>query len=79
MEADNNLPKALEELQTAVRLGPINEVARDYLGICLFNMGRFQDAKGAFEEALKINPSHKDARAHLEMANREIATRSTNP
>jgi tetratricopeptide (TPR) repeat protein len=73
MEADNNLPKALEQLRTAVRLGPINEVAQDYLGMVLFNLGRFGEAKAAFEKALQINPAHKDARAHLDAANRSLA------
>ncbi|MEI9814145.1 MAG: tetratricopeptide repeat protein [Acidobacteriota bacterium] len=31
MEADNNIPQAIEYLNTAIRLGPINEVARDYM------------------------------------------------
>jgi tetratricopeptide (TPR) repeat protein len=73
MEADNDMPKAVELLQTAVRLGPINELARDYLGIAYFNLGRVQEAKTEFEEALKINPTHTDARAHLEMANKALA------
>ena len=72
MEADNDIPKAIELLQTAVRLGPINELARDYLGIAYFNQGRIQEAKREFEEALKINPTHADARAHLEMANKAL-------
>jgi Flp pilus assembly protein TadD len=73
MEADNDLPKAIEQFQTAIRLGPLNEVARDYLGIAYFNQGRFAEAKAAFEEAMKINPTNKEVHAHLEMANRELA------
>jgi tetratricopeptide (TPR) repeat protein len=73
MEADNNLPRALEQLQKAVKLGPVNEVAQDYLGMVLFNLGRFREAKTAFEKALEINPTFKDARAHLEAANRSLA------
>lgn len=74
MEADSDIPKAVDLLQTAVRLGPINELARDYLGIAYFNQGRVQEAKAEFEEALKINPTHADARAHLEMAAKALAS-----
>lgn len=70
LEAENDIPKAIDLLQTAVRLGPINETARDYLGIAYFNQGRVQEAKTEFEQALKINPTHAEARQHLEMATR---------
>ncbi len=73
MEADNDLPKAIEQFKTAIRLGPLNEVARDYLGIAYFNQGRFAEAKAEFEAAIRINATYKDGYAHLEMANRELA------
>ncbi|MEO5924667.1 MAG: tetratricopeptide repeat protein [Bryobacteraceae bacterium] len=72
MEADNDVPKAIEQFQTAIKFGPLNDVAHDYLGIAYFNQGRFQEAKAAFEEALKINPTSQDARTHLDMAVRSL-------
>jgi protein O-mannosyl-transferase len=72
MEADNDIPKAIEQFETAIRLGPINEVARDYLGVAYFNQGKFQEAKAAFEEALRINPTFQDARKHLELAEQSL-------
>ncbi len=72
MEADNDIPKAIEQFQTAIRLGPINEVARDYLGVAYFNQGRMQEAKAAFEEALKINPTFTDARNHLALVEQTL-------
>jgi len=72
MEADNDLPKAIEEFRTAIRLGPLNEVARDYLGIALFNQGKLAEAKAAFEEALRINPQFKDAQTHLALVNQSL-------
>jgi tetratricopeptide (TPR) repeat protein len=72
MEADNDIPKAIEQFQTAIRLGPLNEVARDYLGVAYFNQGKFQEAKTSFEEALKINPTFQDARKHLALAEQSL-------
>jgi tetratricopeptide (TPR) repeat protein len=73
LEADNDIPKAIEQFQTAIRLGPVNELARDYLGIAYFNQGRFEEAKAEFEAALKINSTSRDARAHLEMAKQALS------
>ena len=72
LEADSNYPKAIELFREAIRLGPLNEVARDYLGIALFNQGKFQEAADAFRQALAINPGYQDAVAHLEMATKKI-------
>jgi tetratricopeptide (TPR) repeat protein len=73
MEADGDFGRALAQLETAVRLGPLNETARDYLGVALFNLGRYQEAAREFQQALRINPQHREARQHLEMAARELA------
>jgi tetratricopeptide (TPR) repeat protein len=65
MEADNDLPGALALLQKAVQLGPRNDTAFDYLGMAQFNSGRIADAKASFEQALRINPTNRDAQSHL--------------
>lgn len=72
LEADNDYPRAIEYYKKAIQLGPLNEVARDYLGIAMFNQGKYKEAAGYFEEALKINPTDDAARQHLAMANRAM-------
>ncbi len=70
LEAENDLLKALELEQKAVHLAPKNAVAHDYLGIVLFNLNRFHEAKHAFEQAVTLNPALKDAWTHLDMTRR---------
>jgi tetratricopeptide (TPR) repeat protein len=72
IEAENDLPKALELERKAVHLAPKNDVAHDYLGIVLFNLNRLDEAQASFEQALRLNPTSKDARAHLDMAKRAM-------
>jgi tetratricopeptide (TPR) repeat protein len=74
MEGDGNYELAMELFKKAIDLGPVNEVARDYMGIALFNMKRYREAIPYFQEALKINPTYKDAQAHLEMTNKALAS-----
>jgi tetratricopeptide (TPR) repeat protein len=70
MEADHDYSKAIENFQKAIRLGPLNEVARDYLGVAMLNQKNYTEAIHYFEEALKINPNYEDARNHLAIASR---------
>jgi protein O-mannosyl-transferase len=70
MEGEGNYEAALELFRKAIELGPVNEVARDYMGVALFNMKRYKEALPYFQEALKINPTYKDAQTHLDMVNR---------
>jgi protein O-mannosyl-transferase len=70
MEGDGNMEQAMELFRKAIDLGPVNEVARDYMGVALFNMKRYKEAVPYFQEALKINPTYKDAQTHLDMVNR---------
>jgi len=74
MEGDGNYELAMQFFRKAMDLGPVNEVARDYMGVALFNMKRYKEAVGYFQEALKINPTYKDAQAHLDMVNRVPAS-----
>lgn len=67
MEADNNIPQAIEYLNKAIQLGPVNEVARDYMGIALFNAGRIPEAMAQFQEALRIDPTYLPAQQHVEL------------
>jgi tetratricopeptide (TPR) repeat protein len=68
MEGDGDYPAAIQNFQKAIDLGPTNEVARDYMGIALFNLKRYPEAVRYFNEALAINPTYKDAESHLAMA-----------
>jgi tetratricopeptide (TPR) repeat protein len=70
MEADRDYPKAIENFKKAIQLGPLNETARDYLGVAMLNQKNYPEAIRNFEEALKINPNYEDARNHLAIASR---------
>jgi len=70
MEGEGNYELAMQLFRKAIELGPVNEVARDYMGVALFNMKRYKEAVPYFQEALKINPTYKDAQAHLDMVSR---------
>ena len=72
MEADNDIPKAIELLQKAIQLSPVSDLAHEYLGVAYFNQGRFAEAKASFESALKINPANQVARAHLALTEQSI-------
>jgi len=70
MEESGDYARAIENFTRAIELGPLNEVARDYLGIAMLNQGNYKDAIPYFQEALKINPNYEDARSHLTIASR---------
>lgn len=72
MEGDGDYDRAIEYFKKAIDLGPSNEVARDYMGIALFNMKNYREAIRYFREALEINPTYKDAETHLAMATRAL-------
>jgi tetratricopeptide (TPR) repeat protein len=72
MEKDADALRAIDQFQTAIRLAPTNEVARDYLGMAYFNLSRFCEAIASFEEALKINPNYESARQHLAIAKQAL-------
>jgi Tfp pilus assembly protein PilF len=77
MEGEGNIEQAMNFFRKAIDLGPVNEVARDYMGIALFNLKRNQEAVRYFQEALTINPTYKDAQVHLDMATQASLHHST--
>jgi tetratricopeptide (TPR) repeat protein len=72
LEADGDYARAMEHFRKAMELGPLNEVARDYMGIALLNQGNHREAIRYFQEALAINPNYQEARGHMETAARQL-------
>jgi tetratricopeptide (TPR) repeat protein len=68
LEKDKDIPHAVEYFKKAIELSPINEVARDYLGVAMVREGNYKEAVANFQEALRINPTYEDARTHLKVA-----------
>jgi protein O-mannosyl-transferase len=68
LERDKDYKKAMEYFAKAIELGPLNEVARDYMGVAMLNQGNYREAIANFEEALKINPTYQDGKNHLALA-----------
>ncbi|PYV85230.1 MAG: hypothetical protein DMG05_23185 [Acidobacteria bacterium] len=65
--------EALPHLREAVRLRPGDADIRTDLGTVLASRGDLPGAIQAFEEALKLDPEHEVARAHLAWARAELA------
>ncbi len=61
---------AVAHAEIAVRLRPDDPGAHDVLGRALAVLGRVVDAERAFERALDVDPSHAEAREHLEAIRR---------
>lgn len=70
--------QASELFQKAVELNPNYADAHYGLGLALFDQGRWEEAIRSLENAIKINPKDKEARAKLEEASL-AASRSTKP
>ena len=74
-------PRALPEYGKAtlgkdLKLRAIAQYAR---GNTLFRMGRYEDARDAYREALRIDPSDRDAKFNLEIVQRILAGRPGQP
>jgi tetratricopeptide (TPR) repeat protein len=72
LEKDKDIPHAVEYFKKAIELSPINEVARDYMGVAMVREGNYKEAVANFQEALRINPTYEDARTHLNLASQRI-------
>ena len=62
---EGNLPGALSELQTAIRLEPKNALAMREMGAYLYTVGRYDLARNFYIRALEVNPSDKEALGYL--------------
>jgi tetratricopeptide (TPR) repeat protein len=56
---------AIPLLEKAIELNPVDDQARDTLGVALFQQGKFSEAAERFREAIRINPRSQLARLHL--------------
>jgi tetratricopeptide (TPR) repeat protein len=64
----SDYPGAIALLERAIVLNPLNDLARDYLGVAFLNQGNSEKAIQAFRDALAINPGLESAKQHLEVA-----------
>jgi tetratricopeptide (TPR) repeat protein len=64
--------EAVQLLEKAINLNPVNDLARDYLGVALVNKGQIEPAIRYFREALEINPGLQSAKEHLDVALRLV-------
>jgi Tfp pilus assembly protein PilF len=72
---DHDYDNAVVLLEKAIRLSATNELARDYMGVALFNKGQHEQAVKYFREALQINPDYLEAKQHLEVALKALPLR----
>ena len=65
LSAKKERERALDELRVAGDLDPEDPEIRYLAGVILLRLGRLDEAKREFEEALKRKPEHADARHNL--------------
>ena len=65
LSAKKERERALDELKIAGELDPQDAEARYLAGVILLRLGRLDEAKREFEEALKRRPDHPDAKHNL--------------
>jgi tetratricopeptide (TPR) repeat protein len=65
LSAKKERDKALDELKIAGDLDPGDAEIRYLAGVIMLRQGRLDEAKGMFEEALKRQPQHVDAKHNL--------------
>ena len=74
-------PKALPEYGKAIDGNDlkIRAIAQYDRGNTLFRMGRYEDARDAYREVLRIDPSDRDAKFNLEIVQRILSSRPGQP
>ncbi len=67
-------PAALDEYQVAIRDGAphVRAVAHYQRGNTLFRMGKLDEARSAYVQALRIDPSDRDAKFNIELIDRVL-------
>jgi len=64
-DAGGDVVKVRQHLEKAIEISPEFDEALNYLGALDFRQGRFQEAAGLFQRALKANPDLYSARVNL--------------
>jgi Ca-activated chloride channel homolog len=74
-------PRALPDYGRAIDTKDLKlrAIAQYDRGNTLFRMGRYEDARDAYREVLRIDPSDRDAKFNLEIAQRILSGRPTQP
>jgi len=74
-------PRALAEYGKAIEGKDLmlRAIAQYDRGNTLFRMGRFEDARDAYREALRIDPTDRDAKFNLEVVQRILSARPAQP
>jgi Tfp pilus assembly protein PilF len=62
---NDDLPRAIENLRTALKYNSDNAVAHNHLGLALIGMGKRDDARIEYERAISINSKYSDALVNL--------------
>jgi Flp pilus assembly protein TadD len=76
LEAQGMLTRAREYLERARDLAPGAAVTHNNLGVVLYRLGEYREARRAFRTAFAVSSGQNGvARANLELAEREIAAR----
>ncbi len=65
LDAKKDREHALDELKMATELDPEDAEIRYLSGVILLRLGRLEEAKKEFEEAVKRKPDHPDAKHNL--------------
>ena len=74
-------PRALPDYGKAIdgKDLKLRAIAQYDRGNTLFRMGRYEDARDAYREVLRIDPSDRDAKFNLEIVQRILSARATQP
>lgn len=68
--------RSIENCRQALQLNPIHFGAQSGMGECYLHLKRYQEAKDAFETALKITPHARGTQSLLEQVNDVLQRRS---
>jgi len=69
---DRDPEGAIPFLERAIALDPVDDQARDSMGVALYNLRRYDEAVPYFREALRINPQSDVAQQHLRTVLRRL-------
>jgi Ca-activated chloride channel family protein len=77
----NDFARALPDYAKAIDVGDpeIRAVAQYDRGNTLYRLGRLEDARDAYKEALRMNPNDRDAKFNLELVNAQLEAKLPGP